>query len=391
MMKRRAIPIAKPCFDEREIKATADVLLSGWIVQGPKVMEFERTMEDFQGCKHAIATTSATASLHLALIALGIRAGDEVIVPAFTHPSTANMVRHVGAVPVFVDVTLPEFNIDPLKIEEKITKKTKAIIPVHLFGLPADMDPILELARHFKLKVVEDAACALGTIYKGRKVGVIGQCGAFSFHPRKSITTGEGGMVTTNDKEINDRVRMLRSHGESLSDEFRHRSDEVVYPDFELLGFNYRMTDIQAAIGVEQMKKLPDMLEARRKIASRYDHLLSGLEKDESILLPPRRDGFIHSYQSYVILLMDRVSMERDKLSNELQKRGIATRKGTYHVPGIKVYRESFSFKKNTLRNSMMADERSLALPLYAGMEEIDVNYVIERFQAILEDEHQTF
>jgi dTDP-4-amino-4,6-dideoxygalactose transaminase len=384
MMNKKTIPIARPYFGEEEIKATAEVLSSGWIVQGPKVMEFERLIKGFQGCKHAIATTSATASLHLALIALKISQGDEVIVPAFTHPSTANVVRHVGAVPVFVDIKLPDFNIDASKIEKKITKNTKAIIPVHLFGFPADMDPIMEVAKQFKLKVVEDAACALGTVYKGRKVGVTGNCGAFSFHPRKSITTGEGGMVTTNDRETADRVRMLRSHGESLSDESRHKSDEVVYPDFELLGFNYRMTDVQAAIGVEQMKKLPYMLEERRRIAHRYNDLLSDLEKEEYLLLPPQREGFIHSYQSYVILLRDKVKIERDKLSNELQKRGIATRKGTYHVPGIKCYRESVSLKKGNLSNSKKADERSLAIPLYVGMEEADVDYVIENLRHMI-------
>lgn len=384
MTNRRAIPIAKPYFDEREINATAEVLSSGWIVQGPRVMEFERLIEDFQGCKFAIATTSATASLHLALIALNIGGRDEVIVPAFTHPSTANVVRHVGGVPVFVDIKLPDFNIDPSKIEKKITKKTKAILPVHLFGLPADMDPIMEVAKHFKLKVVEDAACALGTVYKGRKVGTIGECGALSFHPRKSITTGEGGMVTTDNRDIADQVRMLRSHGESLPDEFRHRSCEVVYPDFELVGFNYRMTDIQAAIGVEQMKKLPHMLEERRRIAHQYNDLLSDLEREEYLLLPPQREGFLHSYQSYVILLTDKVRIGRDKLSNELQKRGIATRKGTYHVPGIKVYRENVSHRKGDFRNSEIADEKSLALPLYAGMEQGDANYVIENLQAII-------
>jgi perosamine synthetase len=156
-------------------------------------MEFERLIEDFQGCKHAIATTSGTASLGLALIALDIVRDHEVILPAFTHPSTANVVKYVRGTPVFVDIRLPDFSIDPLKIENKVTKKTKAIIPVHLFGLPADMDPIMEVARNFRLKVVEDAACALGTVYKGKKVGMIGDCAAFSFHPRKSITTGEGG------------------------------------------------------------------------------------------------------------------------------------------------------------------------------------------------------
>jgi dTDP-4-amino-4,6-dideoxygalactose transaminase len=258
------------------------------------------------------------------------------------------------------------------------------MIPVHLFGLPAEMDPVMEVARNFKLKVVEDAACALGTVYKGKKVGVIGDCGAFSFHPRKSITTGEGGMVTTNAQEIADRVRMLRSHGESLSDEFRHKSDEVVYPDFELLGFNYRMTDIQAAIGVKQMEKLPYILEERRRIAKRYDELLSDLVKEEFLLLPPEGPGLKHSYQSYVVLFREKMKQTRDRLSNELQKRGIATRKGTYHVPGTKYYRQTIGSKKGDFPKSETADEKSLALPLYVGMDDSDIDYVVDHLKDLI-------
>ena len=260
MKRQKIIPITKPSFDESETKAVAEVLCSGWVVQGPKVREFERLFEEFQDCKHALATTSATTALHLALLSDGIRKDDEIIVPAFTHPATANVVMHVGAKPVFVDIRLPDFNIDPLEIEKKVTKRTKAIIPVHLFGFPADMDPIMDMAKSFRLKVIEDAACAQGTVYKEKKVGDIGDCGAFSFHPRKSITTGEGGMLATNSEEIADYAKILRSHGESISDLLRHKADELVYPDFVMLGFNYRMTDIQAAIGVEQMKKLPNIL-----------------------------------------------------------------------------------------------------------------------------------
>jgi perosamine synthetase len=384
MKRKKIIPIAKPYFDKREIKAVEKVLLSGWIVQGPQVKKFEGLVKKFQQCEHAIATTSATTALHLALVSIGIKEGDEVIVPAFTHPSTANVVRYVGATPVFVDIKIPDFNIDALEAEKKITKKTRAIIPVHLFGLPAEMDPIMDMAKSYKLKVVEDAACALGAMYKGKKVGGIGDCGAFSFHPRKAITTGEGGMLTTNSGEIAFRARALRSHGESISDEERHKAGEIIYPEFIMLGFNYRMTDIQASIGVEQMKKFPLILKERRKLAAQYNKLFSELEKKEYILLPPQRDAFFHSYQSYVILLKDRVKIERDKLSNELQKRGIATRKGTYHVPGIKYYREFLGFKKGAFPHSEMADERSLALPLYAGMEGEDLTYVAENLRHLV-------
>jgi dTDP-4-amino-4,6-dideoxygalactose transaminase len=376
MSKR--IPIAKPYFDEKETKAVAEVLSSGWVVQGPKVREFERLFKDFQVCKHAVATSSATTALHLALLSLYIEKDDEVIIPAFTHPATANVIMYVGARVVFVDIKLPDFNIDPFEIEKKVTKKTKAIIPVHLFGLSADMGAIMDVAQNFKLKVVEDAACAHGAEYKGKKVGTIGNCGAFSFHPRKPITTGEGGMLTTNDEKIAIRSRILRSHGENISDELRDRADELIYPDYAMLGFNYRMTDIQAAIGMEQMKKLPYILEERKSIASRYNQLLSDLEGDEYAVLPHQMDGFIHSYQSYVILMREKVKKRRDEISNELQKRGITTRKGTYHVPGTTYYRKTFDFKKGDFPNSEMADARSLALPLYAGMDEEEINYVVE-------------
>jgi dTDP-4-amino-4,6-dideoxygalactose transaminase len=384
LVPKKIIPIAKPYFDEQEHLAVAEVLSSGWVVQGPKVREFEKMVENFQGCKHAIATTSATTALHIALCSVGIEKGDEVIVPAFTHPATANVVRYVGANPIFVDVKLPDFNIDPLKIEKKVTRRTKAIIPVHLFGLPADMDPIMDMTKSLKLKVVEDAACAQGTEYKGKRVGDIGDCGAFSFHPRKSITTGEGGMLTTNDEEIAARARILRSHGESISDELRHRADEIVYPDFVVLGFNYRMTDIQAAIGVKQMEKLPHILEERKRIALRYNELLSDLVKEEFLLLPPQRKGFKHSYQSYVVLFREKMKHTRDRLSNELQKKGIATRKGTYHVPGAKYYQQTFGFKKGDCPNSETADEKSLALPLYVGMENGDIDYVVNNLKDLI-------
>ncbi len=384
MKRQKTIPITRPCFDERETRAVAEVLSSGWVVQGPKVREFERLFEDSQGCKHAVATTSATTALHLALVALGIEKDDEVIVPAFTHPATANVVRYVGARPVFVDIKLSSFNIDPFEIEGKVTPKTKAILPVHLFGLPADMDPIMDVAKNFRLNVIEDAACAHGAEYRGRKVGTVGDFGVFSFHPRKPITTGEGGMLTTNNEEIATLVRILRSHGESVSDEWRHKADEVIYPDYVMLGFNYRMTDIQAAIGVEQMKKLSHILEERRRLASRYNQLLFELQKEEYLVLPHPIEGFVHSYQSYVVLLDERNRGKRDRLSNELQKRGIATRKGTYHVPGTKYYQEAFGFKKGDFANSEAADERSLALPLYVGMEEEHVNYVVDNLRKLI-------
>jgi dTDP-4-amino-4,6-dideoxygalactose transaminase len=375
------IPISKPYFGEEEKKAVLEPLETGWVVQGPKVREFERLFEQFQGCRHAIATTSATTALHLALLSVGVKPGDEVIVPAFTHPATANVVGSMGAKPVFVDVRLQDFNIDPERIEERISKKTKAIVPVHLFGCPADMDPILELASRFDLKVVEDAACAHGAEYHGTMVGIMGRCGVFSFHPRKVITTGEGGMLTTNDELLAAEVSILRSHGESLSDEVRHRADEVIYPDYGSLGYNYRMTDLQAAVGTEQMRKLPHILRERGRIASRYMELLAELEEDGFVGLPRQEYGTVHVFQSFVILLKEKVEKSRDKLSNELNKIGIATRKGTYHVPGTRFYRETFGFRAGDFPNSEWAEKRSLAIPLYVPMTDEEVGYVVEHLR----------
>jgi dTDP-4-amino-4,6-dideoxygalactose transaminase len=246
------------------------------------------------------------------------------------------------------------------------------------------MNPIMNVASNFKLRVIEDAACAHGATYNGRKVGAIGDCGAFSFHPRKPITTGEGGMLTTDNDEVASRARILRSHGESISDEMRHRADEIIYPDFVALGFNYRMTDMQAAIGVEQMKKLPYIVEEKRRLAFRYNEMLSDLAREEYLTLPLPIDGFVHAYQSYVILLNEKVNITRDALSNELQKQGIATRKGTYHVPGTRFYREVFGFKKGDFPNSETADKRSLAFPLYAGMEDGDISFVVENLRDLI-------
>jgi dTDP-4-amino-4,6-dideoxygalactose transaminase len=385
MMKdHRIIPISKPYFDEKETAAVTAVLSSGWVVQGPKVREFERAFERFQSAEHAVATTSATATLHLALLALGVGEGDEVILPAFTHPATANAIRHVRAKPVFVDIRLCDFNIDPGAAEKALTRRTKALIPVHLFGLPAEMDPILDMTKGSRFSVIEDAACGHGAVYRDRMVGTIGVCGAFSFHPRKPITTGEGGVLTTNDSEIADRIRTLRSHGESLSDEVRHQANEILYPDYVDAGFNYRMTDIQAAVGVEQVKKLPYILERRRRLAGEYNRLLSELERDEYVALPRETAGCLHSYQSYVILLRERSLMERNEVSNELQRRGIATRKGTYHVPGTRFYRETFGFKRGDFPNSEFADERSLALPLFVQMTDEELTYVVENLEGVI-------
>jgi perosamine synthetase len=261
------IPVAKPLFDENEKKAILETLESGWVMQGPKVQEFERAVSEYVSGKFAKATSSGTAALHLALVACGIGRGDEVILPPFTCVASANPVEYIGAKPVFVDIDLKTFNIDVPKIEEAITESTKAIMPVHLFGLCADMGPIVRLAKEYDLKIIEDAALALGAFYKGKHAGTFGDTGCFSFHPRKMITTGEGGMIITNHAEITEMVEVLRNYGAAISAWQRHHGQFHVLPKYHVLGYNYKMTDIQASIGVEQMKKLPLLLNARKRLA----------------------------------------------------------------------------------------------------------------------------
>src|SRR5215467_5056000 len=250
MSEHRQIQIATPSLGEEEWQALREPIESGWLTQGPKVAAFESAFAARHNVKHAIAVTSATTGLHLALAALGIGPGDEVIVPAFTWVATANVVLYCGATPVFADVDRVTFNIDPKDLVRRVTPRTKVVIPVHLFGLCADMEAI-RVVLPSDIRIIEDAACAAGASWKGKSAGTLGDLGVFSFHPRKSITTGEGGMVTTNDDRLAERVKMLRNHGASVSEEERHRGPRpYLLPEFDLLGFNYRMTDLQGAVGL---------------------------------------------------------------------------------------------------------------------------------------------
>ena len=277
MSDHRQIQIASPSLGEEEWQALREPIESGWLTQGPKVAAFEKAFAALHGVKHAIAVTSATTGLHLALAALEIGPGDEVIVPAFTWVSTANVVIYCGATPVFVDVDRVTFNIDPKDLARRVTLRTKAIIPVHLFGLCADIDAVRAAIRP-DIKIVEDAACAAGAVWHGRAAGALGDLGVFSFHPRKSITTGEGGMVTTDNDKLAEQVKMLRNHGASVSEEERHHGPRpYILPDFDLLGFNYRMTDLQGAVGLVQLRKLDKFIDERARMAARYRTELTDL------------------------------------------------------------------------------------------------------------------
>jgi len=381
---KRNIPISLPVTGEEEWQATREPLMSGWITSGPKVRAFEEAFALHHKVKHAIAVTSATTALHLALVALGVEEGDEVIVPAFTWVSTANVVLYCGAKVVFVDVDPRTFNLDIAQLKSKITKNTKAIIPVHLFGLCADMDAIKAISGDIPL--VEDGACAAGASYKGTPAGGLGTIGCFSFHPRKSVTTGEGGMLTTNDDELAEKLSQLRNHGAAISEEQRHHGPKpYILPDFNLLGFNYRMTDLQGAIGVVQLKKLDQFIFEREQWASFYTEKLSSLDW---ISTPKVGSDFGHGWQSFVTLIDEsKAPMSRNDLMEYLQERGISTRPGTHAVHMLTYYKNLYGFSAEDFPGAQIANDFSMAIPLHNRMVAEDFEYIV---QALFEADKST-
>lgn len=383
------IPIAKPFFGQEEADAVLEPLRTGWVVQGPRVAEFERLFAEYSGSRHAVAATSCTASLHMALVALGIGPGDEVIVPAFTFVASANVIEHVGATSVLVDVDLDTFNIDVSQIEPRITERTRAIMPVSLFGLSADMDPILDIARRHHLNVIEDAACGIGARYHGHHAGTLADIGCISFHPRKAITTGEGGMALTQDDDVAGRLRALRNHGATVSDLARHEEERsYVMAEYPVAGFNYRMTDLQGALGVAQMGKLEYVMDRRRELARRYDERLAEIEW---LATPDAPAGFEHGYQSYVCLFRpEEPSMKnvralhelRNRLMGTLEKLGIATRQGTQALHIQRYYEERYGFRTEDYPRAHISDRLSLALPLYTEMTDEELDYVVRSLRS---------
>lgn len=379
-MKKRSIQISLPSTGEDEWQACREPLMSGWLTQGPKVAAFEKVFAEHHDVKHALAVSNCTTGLHLILAAMGIGPGDEVIVPAFTWVATANVVLYCGATSVFVDVDRETNNIDVADLARRITPKTRAVIVVHLFGLCADMDAIRAVLPP-NVKVIEDAACAAGASYKGKRAGGLGDAAAFSFHPRKSITTGEGGMVTTNDDELAEVANMLRNHGASISEEQRHNGPRpYLLAEFNLLGFNYRMTDLQGAVGLVQMGKLESFIKERQEWADYYRRELAGIKW---LRMPQQPVNGQHAWQAFVTYVDPGESpMPRNDIMERLQAAGIATRPGTHAVHMLGYYRDRFGLKPEDYPGARDCDAHTMAIPLHNKMNEEDYAYVVHHLKS---------
>lgn len=379
-MEKRNIPISLPSMGQEEWEALKEPIFSGWITQGPKVKILESNFAERHQVEHALAVSNCTTALHLSLIACGVKEGDEVLVPAFTWVSTANAVLYCNAKPIFVDIDPKTFNIDVTKIKEKITKKTKAIIAVHLFGLCADIAFIKE---HFPdLKIVEDAACAAGAALNNKPAGSLGDIGCFSLHPRKSVTTGEGGMLTTNNEEIANYLNMLRNHGASISEEQRHHGPKpYILPEFNILGFNYRMTDLQGAIGVVQLSKLDTFIDERNEWANYYEDNLKDIPWIQTPIVPI---NYKHGWQSYVLLIDEtKAPKKRNELMEILQQAGISTRPGTHAVHMLGFYANKYAIKPEDYPGAQIANDFSMSIPLHNKMVPEDYKYIVDCLKSI--------
>ncbi len=360
------IPLIRPDIRQEDLNAVNEVLLSGMLVQGKNVQTFETRIADYIGVKNAIAVTNGTATLHLSLVALGIGPGDEVLVPAFSYVATANVVELVGATPVFVDVVLPDCNIDVEKIEASITKKTKAILPVHEFGLACNIREVINIAKKYSLYVIEDAACALGSKHDGQPVGSFGIAGSFSFHPRKSITAGEGGLITTNDDDLAAQLRLLRNHGQtSIQNKM----------DFALAGYNCRLTDFQAALLNSQFNRFDEIISAKEIIAQKYFQALSD---NKNITLPTYPGNKLHTWQTFHIILAGHLN--RDNIISKLAESKIGVNYGAQCIPFMQFYKEKYKLDCSELFPcALQAFQFGLALPIYPGLLEKEVDYVIKK------------
>jgi perosamine synthetase len=380
------IPVARPWMDEREADAARRAILSGWVTQGPEVAAFEREFAVALGADHACAVSSCTTALHLALLSLGVGAGDEVLTVSHSFIATTNAIRYCGATPVFVDVELATFNIDPTLVEAAISPRTKAILAVHQLGMPCDLPALVAIARRRGIPLVEDAACAIGSeiSWQGQweRIGrPRGDVACFSFHPRKLLSTGDGGMLTTSDAELDRTFRLLRQHGMSAPDSVRHQSSQVIFEEYPVVGYNYRMTDIQAAIGREQLQRLPAIVARRREQAARYQERLQSIDG----LIVPREPPWARSnWQSYAVRLGAWIDLRT--VMQRMLDAGIATRRGVMNVHREASYPPDSWRAGSVLTAGEEAQDTALVLPLYHQLTEDDQGRVIDTLQSTIRD-----
>jgi perosamine synthetase len=388
------IPITRPFMGEEEYEAVRRPLLSGWVTQGPEVKAFENEFAAVVGAQFACAVSNCTTALHLALLAVGVKPGSEVITVSHSFVATASSVRYCGAKPVFVDILPETYNMDPARIEAAITERTSAILCVHQIGMPCDLKSILEIAKRHSLPVVEDAACAVGSEINWNgdweKIGrPHGDVACFSFHPRKLISTGDGGMLTTSNPEYDQMFRLLRQHGMSTPDSVRHGSAQVIFENYPVMGYNYRMTDIQAAVGREQLKKLPAIIERRRLLAARYHQLLAGLP---GLCIPVEPEWARSNWQSYCVRLPD--GCDQREVMQKMLDDGIATRRGVMCAHREEGYpcevwscgaeHETCTCAPGTcakLRESELAQDHAILLPIFHQLTEEEQDFIVERLR----------
>src|SRR5215469_8653306 len=376
---RMTIPVMRPWFGAEEAAAVASAVASGWVTQGPRVAEFEQAFAGAIGADYAVAVSSCTAALHLALVVAGVGPGDEVIVPSLSFIATANSVRYVGASPVFADVDIATQNITPSTVEPKLTERTRAVILVDQAGVPADLEGMRTLCEPHGITVIEDAACAIGSVYRGRPVGAGATLAAFSFHPRKLLTTGEGGMLVTPDAEVAVRLRRLREHGMDVSAAQRHAQRQPVIEHYLETGFNYRMTDMQAALGLVQLSKLGEMVARRRELAERYHRLLAGIP-DLAMIEDPEYGQT--NYQSFWILLPEEFPVSRNELLRILAGHGVSARRGIMAAHDEPAYEDQ---PCGQLPVTERLSSSSLILPLFHEMSEDQQDYVISIIHSVAE------
>jgi dTDP-4-amino-4,6-dideoxygalactose transaminase len=378
------IPIAKPWIGEPEAQAARRAIMSGWVTQGPEVAAFEQEFAAYVGANFACAVSNCTTALHLALLAVGVQPKDEVITVSHSYIATANSIRYCGAIPVFLDIEPQTYNINPVLIENGISERTRAILVVHQMGMPCNLKAILDIAHRYNLPVIEDAACAIASeiLWDGQweKIGKPhGDIACFSFHPRKVITTGDGGMLTTNNSEWDKQFRLWRQHGMSVPDTVRHGAKQVIFESYPMLGYNYRMTDIQAAVGREQLKRLPEIVERRRYLADRYHHKLADIP---GLKLPTEPAWAKSNWQSYCVRLPD--SCNQRQVMQVMLDAGVATRRGIMCAHREPAYQmENWLYRSNHLTESEQAQDQSIILPLFHQMSEQEQDRVVEGLKRV--------